>query len=82
MKFYKICILAASLNLFFTSPACINVNAAPVSAAAAVSNTSSFESVTPLKNDIRWRYKLFGNVMYKRQYDYTNKKWIDIWVKA
>lgn len=46
-----------------------------------ISNTTP-TITAPYKNDIGWRYKIINGILYKRQYDYTNQKWIGKWIKA
>jgi len=38
--------------------------------------------ISPLADDIRWRYKIVNGVLYKRQYNSITKEWIVKWVKA
>lgn len=40
------------------------------------SEISSFEIQTG------WKYKIVNGVLYKRLYDYTNRKWIGDWIRA
>lgn len=44
--------------------------------------TTSSSMISPRADDIGWRYKTVDGVLYKRQYNYTKKKWIGEWIKA
>ena len=85
MNIKNFCTLLITLSLFYSSSFCTDVYAAHAvspSMTADISNASSPAIAAPLKNDIGWRYKIVNGVMYKRQYDYTNQRWIGKWVKA
>lgn len=82
MNIKKICALLAALNLLFASSFCIDAYAAPFSKTAGISNASSPAIATPFKSNIGWRYKISNGILYKRQYDYTLKRWIGEWIRA
>lgn len=42
----------------------------------------SENGISPLSDVIGWRYAIFNNKLFKRQYNYSTGKWIGVWVPA
>lgn len=73
MNKLKLFFMLLFFSIFFSS--------SPIYAqATAIPATQS--SVSPYSDNIRWLYKSINGVLYKRQYNYTQQKWIGSWVKA
>lgn len=45
-------------------------------------DTSKNGETSTYANDIRWRYKIVNNILYRRQYDYTLRRWIGEWERV
>lgn len=42
--------------------------------------THKYSQSSHRNNTISWRYKLIGDTLYKRLYDYSNECWIGEWI--
>lgn len=60
--------------------ACSGILIVPSYEAFAMANGS--EQVMPMADNIVWKYKMENGIMYKRQYNYTTKKWIGSWIRC
>ena len=65
-------ILLISISLFCFSPLTATANC--------LNNQYNINFERSAK--IGWRYKIINGIMYKRLYDYTNKRWIGDWIKV
>lgn len=72
-KTSKLVLLFSVLGIAFSVFFC-PASSLPVQAASAGEST-----VRPLSDDIRYRYAIFGNCMYKRLYNYTTEEWLGKW---
>ena len=43
-------------------------------------NSYSDNNISPLSDDIRWRYKIENGKKYKCLYNYTTEQWIGDWI--
>lgn len=48
--------------------------------AATIANNNENLSIEVRKEDVRWRFKRKNGKLYKRLYNYTEKKWIGKWI--
>lgn len=67
---------AAALS-FLPLSSKISVTALPLSDAQAYSSDSG---ISPLSDNIGWRYKVINGKMYKRQFNYSTNQWIGNWI--
>lgn len=42
----------------------------------------AISKISPFSAKTGWRYKVINGILYKRLYDYTNKRWIGNWIRA
>ena len=70
------------LTLFYTTPLSLNVRACSHSINYSVPDDVSSMIISTRKNDIRWKYKIINGILYKRQFNYTTRKWIGKWIKV
>lgn len=77
----KICLLLITLCTFCSMLFCTETNAkAPAAPDTCI--TASSCGISPLAENIRWRYKVINGVLHKRQYNYATRQWIGKWVRA
>lgn len=72
-KASKLVLLLSVLGIAFSVFFC-PVSSLPVQAAS-----SGETAVMPLSDEIRYRYAVFGNCVYKRLYNYSTGEWIGAW---
>ena len=72
-KASKFVLLLSALGIAFSVFFC------PVSSVPAQAQTEE-STVMPLSDDIRWRYVVKNNALFKRQYNYTTQEWLGTWV--
>lgn len=63
-------VLGIAFSVFFCPASSLPVQAA----------SSGESSIMPLSDEIRYRYMVLGNKMYKRLYNYTTEEWIGSWI--
>lgn len=63
------------LFICFIISGCIGIQAQAYS-----SISYSIKSATTYSDIIEWRYKVEDGQLYKRQYNYTQSKWIGNWI--
>lgn len=73
-KASKLVLLLSVLGIAFSVFFC-PVSSLPVQAAS-----SGETAVMPLSDDIRYRYIVVGNGIYKRLYNYTTSEWVGHWI--
>lgn len=76
---------AVFFTLFFLKP----VNAADHAPSSATmteyvetNHLENVSEISPFATRTGWKYKVMHGALYKRLYDYTNKKWIGNWIRA
>lgn len=57
-------------------------NNIPLSIEGTANIKGNIINVSPLSPKIDWRYKVINGILYKRLYDYTNKRWIGNWIRV
>ena len=88
MKIKRITLIVtatAFFSLLATQPINAMDNSFSSSASMACIETDHLQvhsEISPYEARTGWKYKLINGVLYKRLYDYTNKKWIGDWIRA
>lgn len=82
-RMFLIALVIIYLSLFPQNTA--NAATAPSISSVIIYDSSSeinSSEIILFSDKIKWRYKYINNVLYKRQYNYTKKKWIGDWIKV
>lgn len=80
MKSKKILLIAIVFILFL--PCTCSIESHASDSIKQNSHTAISSDFSTLSDEIVWKYKWINGVLYKRQYNRTQKKWIGSWVKA